>query len=197
VRRGSAVAVAALGLVLLLVGCSDDPDTPSTAPGSTTSGATAPAKPGAPVAAPRATAAPLPVLATRSGDNGWSLSITAVRRSGDRIVVEGVLDGSRSDQNLLGFTEPGFGTLKDASGQTTDPINGEFSGVSLTVPGDPTVYLPVRDDDNLCLCTRMSSNVFDREAIPVFVYLSAPSGATTVDVAVNAIGTFTGLKVTS
>jgi hypothetical protein len=91
-------------------------------------------------------------------------------------------------------TEWGFKTLKDRGGAVTDGLNGEFSAVSLSVAGDPTTYLPVRDQDNLCLCTRLGP-VSVKGATPVYVVMSAPKGASTVTVAVSGAGTFPGLTV--
>jgi hypothetical protein len=183
-------------LVLTLAACtggSDGEAQRSTAPAGSDDASSAS---GSYPAAPTATAHPADVIATKKGSSGWSMALTGVRRVGDqRIVVEAVLDGSHASQNLVPFAEPGFTQLKDASGQVTQVINGEFSGVTLTVPGDDATYLPLRDRDNVCLCTRLGSSLADPTSVPVFVYLTAPPQASTVDLKVNGIGTFTKVQV--
>lgn len=204
-RPGSAVLFATAALTALVVsGCSGDDEPSGSASGSASPGASSSSSSGSSGSVEPGTAYPVPpsatpsaepALATKQARDGWVFTLSAVRRvADDRIVVEGALDGSKATSNFSVWTESGFKTLKDRGGAVTDGLNGEFSAVSLSVAGDPTTYLPVRDQDNLCLCTRLGP-VSVKGATPVYVVMSAPKGASTVTVAVSGAGTFPGLTV--
>lgn len=199
---GTTVVVCALG-ALALSGCSSGAGGPSApaVPGSAAGAglsraATSTAAPGRAYPVPAsATPSPAPALATRHARDGWVFTLSSVRRvADDRIVVEGALDGTNATSNFSVWTESGFRTLKDRGGAVTDGLNGEFSAVSLSVAGDATTYLPVRDQDNLCLCTRLGP-VTVKGTTPVYVVMSAPKAADEVTLAVSGAGTFPKLRV--
>jgi hypothetical protein len=193
-RTGFAMVLAGALAVAALSACSDDK--PSPGAGSSGSASSPAANPGTayPVA-PSATPSAEPALGTKQARDGWVFTLTGVRRvADDRIVVEGSLDGSKATTNFSVWTEPGYQTLKDANGSVSSPINGEFSAVQVTSPGDATVYLTVRDKNNLCLCTRLGA-AGGSASMPVYVTMSAPAGADTVTVSVTGAGTFANQKV--
>ncbi|WP_426562838.1 hypothetical protein ACPPVT_18480 [Angustibacter sp. McL0619] len=194
-RTGFAMVLAGALAVTALAACSGD-DKPSA--GSSPSGSSSPAaNPGTayPVG-PTATPSAEPALGTKQARDGWVFTLTGVRRvADDRIVVEGSLDGSKATTNFSVWTEPGYQTLKDANGAVSSPINGEFSAVQLTTAGDASVYLPVRDKNNICLCTRLGA-AGGSASMPVYVTMSAPKGTDQVTVNVTGAGTFANQKVT-
>lgn len=206
-RRLPALALAATG-ALLLAGCTDGGDAePADEPAAeasaqpsaeTSSSADAPsaAGPGEQASAYPAPASaspsPLPDLGTRrAGD--LTLTLNAVRRaSPDAVVVEATLAAS-SNIPLFDLAEPGF-KLREVDGE--QPNTYEFSAVTLAAPGDPQVYLPLRDDQGSCACTQGIQFLDGGQTMGVYTYVTAPDDASTVTVNVTPFAPFPDVRVT-
>ena len=109
-------------------------------------------------------------------------------------MVEGTLT-AKSNTPLLNLAEPGF-RLRDIGGGKTEDTY-EISGVTLTTAGDPTVYLPLRDEKGFCSCSQGVILLDAGESIGVYTYVTAPEGATSVTLTVAPFGSFPNIPVTS
>ena len=125
------------------------------------------------------------VVETKTGDGTSFGLVSVVRISPDRVVLSGVLT-VESPVRIGDDAEAGYVRLVRG---------GDFSRVVLTMPGDAaTEYLPVRDAQGDCLCSQIRPG-FDNYELPVSVVMSAPTGATSVDVNVERVGTFSNVPV--
>jgi hypothetical protein len=183
-------------VVALLTGCTDEP-TASAEPGTSTSPEPTGAGPGQaattyPVPAD-AQAAALPDLGTAVAGT-LTLTLNAVRRVSDEaLVVEGTLTASKNTV-LTDLAEVGY-KVREVNGET--PFTYEFSAVSVAVPGDPVVYLPMRDEKGFCACTQGILGIDGGESIGVYTYVSAPPDASSVTVNVAQFAPFVDVPVSS
>lgn len=206
-RRWQAAVITVAGIAVLS-GCTagdGSPDDPG--PAGTSSRPAGQATPSATVSpsgnarpypvAPTASATPLPALGTHSNKQ-WTLALTAVRRAGpDAIVVEGVLTPVERSV-FTEFTEQGFEYRRRTAPAGSGTIaTREFSAVRLSVRGDKTAYLPMRDPEGACACTEVySSGIAPDQGQGVYVYMTAPPpDAAAVDVFVKGFPTFRDVPV--
>lgn len=204
-RARRLLAAGALAAVALLTGCTDDggPEGRPNASGSPddsggqTSSEPSAAGPGEQAAAFPVPAAaqpvPLPNLGTREASD-LTYTLNAVRRvSPEAVSVEGTLM-AKGNTPLIDFAEPGF-KVRDVDGTT--PFTYEISAVTLAAPGDPKVYLPLRDEKGFCACSQGILGIDRGQSMGVYTYVTAPAGAQTVSVTVSPFGVFQNVPVTS
>lgn len=193
---GSAAMLAGL---LALTACSDD-DSPkgpgvsgSPAPSTGVSAGGPSGQASAYPVAPSAVASPLPVIG--SGSNGsWSFDLNSVTAAGPgQLLVVGTLR-SKDSPIVSGFQETGFEYTKQLDGRIV--LSSDFSAVTVTAPGDSTVYQPVRDSSRACACTR-GGLIKKGEPYPIYVLVTAPPSATTVTVMVSGFAPFKNVPVGS
>lgn len=136
---------------------------------------------------------PEPIASVTSAETGHTFDLTGVHRlADDWVVVAGLL---RLEQDPDGFApaqwdEPGHSDYPQAEGF-------QFAPFRLTVEGDQATYLPVRTEDDDCLCSVVRPNFVD---VPgpnvVMTVMSAPAGASTVTVEMPGYGEMTDVPVT-
>jgi hypothetical protein len=144
--------------------------------------------------APSASPSALPVVGARTNGQ-WTFALTAVHRAGPgQVLVEGILT-SRQHTFLQGFEEPGFALRKGADGKLDNTY--EFSAVSLTVPGDSTVYQPMRDAAGRCACTQGVLSIEAEQPYAVYTLVTAPPAASKVSVLVQGFAAFDNVAVTA
>lgn len=204
-RSSRLLVVGVLAAALLLSGCTggNGPDSP-TASGSP-DGSGSPAGSGPSAAGPGEQASafpvpaaaepvPLPDLGAREGGD-VTYTLNAVRRvSPEAVSVEGTLTAVKGNTPLIDFAEPGF-KVRDVDGTT--PYTYEISAVTLAAPGDPKVYLPLRDEKGFCACSQGILGIDEGESMGVYTYVTAPADAQTVSVTVSPFGVFPNVPVTS
>ena len=139
-----------------------------------------------------AEASPLPGLGTRqAGDLTFTLN--AVRRvSPESVVVEGTLTAA-SNTVLSDLAEPGF-AVRAVGGER--PSTYEISAVSLSVPADPKVYLPLRDEKGFCACTQGIQSLASGQSMGTYTYVTAPAGARAVTITLAKFASFPTVPVT-
>lgn len=198
------VAVACAIVLSLAAGCSGDdgedpvarPSTSASASDGASAGPSAAPVDGAAQAypvAPSAAPTPLPALGTRQGSR-FDLTLNGVRRaSAQAVVVEATLTASGGNTPLFDLAEPGY-EFREVDGER--PRTYEFSAVTLSVPGDPLVYQPLRDDKGFCACTQGIQFLDGGTSMGVYTYVTAPETADTVTVTVAGYPPFTGVPVT-
>lgn len=131
---------------------------------------------------------------------GWRVDLMGVYRlAEDRVLAEFRLNADnalRSDMHV--WVDPDY----DAWFHQNDRRNGgyqgsfwEFSDVRLSVPGDDASYRPVRTRTNFCLCSMTNQYIKGYGDFPAYVVLSTPKGATSVDLSLRDVGTFSGVVV--
>lgn len=125
-------------------------------------------------------------------DEGHEFSLTGVHPlASDRVVVTGYVDFEdmdNADFSLSPWEEPGF---RFGAGGT------QFAALELTVPDDPRTYLPVRNADDVCLCSVIRSGFqTGGPTMPVMMVLSAPDDIGSVDLTWPDVGEFTDVEVT-
>ena len=136
----------------------------------------------------------LPAVATRSNAE-WTYTLNTVRRiAPGELSVEGTLV-SKASGTLTGLEEPGYAVRKGTDGKLDSTY--EVSAISVTVPGDSTVYLPMRDDTGRCACTQGLVTIKVRQPYAVYTVVSAPAAATSVTVTVRGLAPFTNVPVAS
>jgi hypothetical protein len=142
--------------------------------------------------APSASPSPLPVIGSATSKK-WTFTLNAVRRTGPaQLVVEGTLT-SAERQLMSGFAEHGFETYRK-DGENLS--NWDFSGVRLSVPGDDTVYLPMRDAEGRCACTQSYvSGVDAGDSVGVYVIMTTPENASAVTVRIQGFPPFRDVAV--
>ncbi len=131
---------------------------------------------------------------------GWVFQLSdAARIAPDRVLVRGWVNADKGAATQKGFeplTEPGYKTFGSGEGGQAGAMTmaGDFSNVVLSVPGDQTQYLPVRDAGRTCACLRFGWN---RPAgdTPVYVVMSAPQNATSVTLSIPGLGTMAHVPV--
>ena len=198
-RTPGRVAVA-LAAVLLAAGCTGGGDD---APASASSTSSAPAGAAAATPGSEATAYPVPADAEPEplpsvgarDDGEWALTLNGVRRVSEGSAVVTATLRSETQTLFRGFAEPGYTVRDDGSGKAGTSY--EFSAVTLSAPGDPTLYQPLRDERDICAC---SWGAFDYEPGTdrgVYVYVTAPADAETVTVTVAGFEPFTDVAITS
>jgi len=69
------------------------------------------------------------------------------------------------------------------------------SEVTVTTPGDPTVYEVATDGADHCLCSRVPVRLEAGDSATGWAYVSLPPNATTVDVTIGPVGPWTGVPV--
>lgn len=194
--RSRGLLVGATAVFALLAGCTDEPAA-SPEPGTSASPGPTAAAPGQqattyPVPAD-AEASPLPDLGTAQAGT-LTLTLNAVRRVSDEaLVVEGTLTASENTV-LTDLAEVGY-KVREMDGER--PFTYEFSAVSVTVPGDDVVYLPLRDEKGFCACTQGILGVDGGESIGVYTYVTAPPDASSVTVNVAQFAPFVDVPVSS
>ncbi|MGL4173868.1 MAG: hypothetical protein ACRCTR_07330 [Actinomycetota bacterium] len=151
-----------------------------------------------PIPAPSPTGQTLPDLGTLK-TGSYTVTLNSLRRVGPQLGIltatvyqlEGVLD-------FDGLQEPGYDYLKNVEKRFetdgTVDSTGEFSAVTLTAPGSSRIYLPVRDENDRCLCTSYL-DVENKIPTGVFVYMTLPEQASAVDITINGVGQFTDVKI--
>ena len=207
--RPSARALAATACALVLAvtaGCSgDEPEEPVAQPSASRSvspGASPSAGPqAAPVdgtaeaypVAPSASPTPLPDLGTRKGSR-FDLTLNAVRRtSAQAVIVEATITASNGNTPLFDLAEPGYAYRDTDEGRAS---TYEFSAVTLSVPDDPLVYQPLRDERGSCACTQGIQFLDGGRSMGVYTYVTAPESADTVTVVVTGFAPFPDVPVT-
>ena len=103
----------------------------------------------------------------------------------DRVVVEGLLDGTSVPTSAVGDWNDQRSTVRQGS---------SFAGLSLMRAGDSTTYLPVADAKGRCLCTPFP--VRWQSSFPVFVVMTAPREDDQISLLLNAGGSIGPLEVT-
>ncbi|MBD5831497.1 OmpA family protein [Janibacter melonis] len=131
---------------------------------------------------------------TLTSPDGHELTLTGVHRlADDRVVVTAVLSLAelpREDFAVNGFEEP---ALRRAGSR-----GSEWAPFELTVAGDETTYLPVRDDDERCLCSVIRSGIQEfGDAMTVMTVMSAPADADAVDLGVHGFGDVSDVEITA
>lgn len=138
-----------------------------------------------------AEASPLPDLGTAQAG---TLTLNAVRRmSDDALVVEGTFTAS-GNAVLTDLAEVGY-KVREMDGER--PFTYEFSAVSVTVPGNPVVSLPLRDEKGFGACAQGIPGVDGGESIGVYTYVTAPADASAVTVNVAQFAPFVDVPVSS
>lgn len=199
--------MAVVGAVLV-TGCSEDSGRGGSAgPGSSSQASGSPSAQGSepdaaptveldkPYPAPDDVARTLPEAQQQplTSKEGHRFTLAGVHRLGeDRVVVTGVLaldPAVGQDFAINGFEEP---ALRRASSR-----GSEFAPFELRVAEDPATYLPVRDEEERCLCSVVRSGFQEvGDAMAVMTVVSAPAGASTVDLTVIGFGSLPGVAVT-
>lgn len=200
--RALVVPLVLLACAGLLAGCIGGSSSDHTATGSPSSSAGTGSGAAVPDAAGTASSYPVaasaspsqePVIGSRSNSD-WTFTLNRVQPAGPgQLIVEGTLV-SNGPPYLEYLEEPGFLLHKDADGKTEE--SHEFSAVSLSVAGDQTVYLPLRDADGQCACTRGVATVEVGKPFAVYVLLTAPHPVSEVTVLVKGFAPFTKVPVT-
>ncbi|WP_432491206.1 hypothetical protein [Kineococcus auxinigenes] len=181
-RTATPTALALTAVVTAaLAGCSD--------------GTGASAEPGAPASSPGAPATtPTPLADLGQHDAapqaGEPLTVTlrGVQRISDGTGLVSVTVSTTDDWSYPHdvFHEPGW------DGEDDDV----FSGVTVTAPGDDTLYQVARDADGTCYCS-VVSNLPPGTSTGLWAYVALPEGATTVDVAVQGVEPWVNVPVSS
>ncbi|HET9655863.1 MAG TPA: hypothetical protein VFP72_10950 [Kineosporiaceae bacterium] len=164
----------------------------ATPPGSAaTPGGQATAYPAPASASPQ----PLPSLGSRTNGR-WTVVLNGVRKSGanSAVVTATISNVSGENQIFRDFEEPGY-AVRTAGGKWD--FTYEFSAVTLTVPGSPTLYLAMRDGAGVCACTRGVMGLDKGMSRGVYTYVTLPPVATTVTVTIAGYPPFTDVPVQS
>lgn len=132
-------------------------------------------------------------LETVTSEEGHQFTLVGVHRlAEDRVVVTGLL-GLNPDvgQDFVidGFEEPAL--------RRSNPGGSEFAPFELTVNGDDTTYLPVRDSEGSCHCSVVRSGFQEQsEAMAVMTVMTAPADAEAVDLTMEGFGEITAAAIT-
>lgn len=214
IRRHLVAASLAATLAVALGACSDETDGPGestavdTAPSSRAvedDAATSSAAPGAstspevelgtfyPAPADLARPEPAPV-ASVSSDSGHTFDLTGVHRlADDRVVVAGLLtlkQGENAGFDAAEWEEVGYSDYARGDGL-------QFTPFRLTADADETIYLPVRDADDACLCSVIRPGFQSRGgSLAVMTVMSAPADAQTVTLEMDGYGELADVPVT-
>ncbi|MFE2284167.1 hypothetical protein ACFXDJ_08340 [Streptomyces sp. NPDC059443] len=180
VRRGAAVAVAAV-LALALSGCGGDDKKPqeSQKPSTAQSGnASSPTPSGS------QSSEPTQVIATVTGEGGVTMLInSATRDAGGFLTVSGQIKNS-SDKDFTG-TAAWRGNELTTGGESV-------AGATLVDRAGKKRYYVLRDTDGRCLCTTGVSRVKAGATIPFFAQFPAPPATTSeVDLSLPTFATAT------
>jgi len=73
--------------------------------------------------------------------------------------------------------------------------DANVSDVTVTAPGDPTVYQVATDGADHCLCSRVPIHLQAGDPATGWAYVSLPPTAATVDVTIGPVGPWTGVPV--
>ena len=139
-----------------------------------------------------ATPAPVPDLETIATGE-WTLTLNGVDRVSDQALLVTATMTSNGPGVFRGFEEPGYSLRMNDEGKLDNTY--EFSAITLTAGAGPAVYQVMRDANGICACSQGVLDIEPGQPTAVFAYVTAPAEATTVDVTVAGIGTFTGLEV--
>lgn len=132
---------------------------------------------------------------------GWRVDLMGVYRLGDdRVLAEFRLnaqDAVRDDMQV--WSDPDYDWWFHKNDRRNGGFLGtawEFSDVALTVAGDDATYRTVRTKSHFCLCSmNTASQVEGLGDLPAYAVLSTPAGATTVDLKIRDVGTFSAVAV--
>ena len=131
---------------------------------------------------------------------GWRVDLMGVYRlADDRVLAEFRLNADNAVRpDMQVWQDPAY----DAWFHEGDRRNGgyygkvwEFADVRLTVTGDDASYRAVRTATGYCLCSMAVTYPKGRGDVPAYVVVSAPKGATSVDLSLRDVGTFAGVAV--
>ncbi len=181
-RMGGAVLLAA---AVLLSACSGDTDEPP-ATEVETSAATWTPEPTTTASIAETADRPLDsrkrpivpaVTRTLRGDTATLDLVAVYRIAPDVVAVTGVLTPGEA-WDPRGLAEAGWG----------DPQAPDFSAVSITVPDDSRVFLPLRTERGHCLCSPLRA--VERGPTTVYALLGIPAEVERVSVEIADLGTF-------
>jgi outer membrane protein OmpA-like peptidoglycan-associated protein len=132
---------------------------------------------------------------------GWRVDLMGVYRLADnRVLAEFRVNAQNAvTDEMQVWSDPDYDWWIHKMDRRNGGYRGaawEFSDVALTVAGDDATYRSVRTKTNHCLCSmNTASELKNLGDFPAYVVLSAPEGASTVDLAIRDVGTFADVAV--